>query len=328
MEDYKQDIKNSRKGCLGGSDGSMIMQIANLGFVPKSAFKRLAVVKGFIENEEIPYTAAVRTGDEIEQAIFAHLSQNDNTYQSNPRLESKKYSRDNVKLIIHPDIFRVDTENRTVFIGEVKATKYSVEDTKTRYRGQLFIENLVGKEYARSMGSHWKFSHVLVHYDTSGLDLETGHEFDPSRMTVNKVIFRSAPFDLGMAMDVVSDFLQTFDFYAEDDVVEAQYLPAEVSSKFEAIANILREIKEQEAEVEAFKDKLYAYLVQKDIKSVRCTDFSFTIVEPTQVVSFDHKQYMADLENKHPRVAKRIREQYKKTSQKKGYVKISVTQKQ
>ena len=34
MEDYKSEIQQTRKGCLGSSDGKTLLQIASLGEVP------------------------------------------------------------------------------------------------------------------------------------------------------------------------------------------------------------------------------------------------------------------------------------------------------
>ena len=62
MEDYKIDIEQSRKGNLGSSDARMLQQIAELGVVPKSAVKRLAIVKGLAENDNV-YTPAMAFGD-------------------------------------------------------------------------------------------------------------------------------------------------------------------------------------------------------------------------------------------------------------------------
>ena len=104
IQDYKNEIANTRKGCLGGSDGKMLAQIAALGYVPKSAYKRLAVCNGLIEQEEIPRTAAIVAGDKIEMAIYDHLTKKDPRYESNPLWVSEKYSTKNVKLIAHPDI--------------------------------------------------------------------------------------------------------------------------------------------------------------------------------------------------------------------------------
>ena len=54
MYDYKQEIIDTRKGCLGSSDGRILSQISTLGYVPKSAYKRMAVLKSLIEHKDIP----------------------------------------------------------------------------------------------------------------------------------------------------------------------------------------------------------------------------------------------------------------------------------
>ena len=41
MENYKEDIRNTRLGSLGGSDGNLLAQVANIGYVPNSAKKTL-----------------------------------------------------------------------------------------------------------------------------------------------------------------------------------------------------------------------------------------------------------------------------------------------
>ena len=74
VKDYKQDVAQSRVGCLGSSDGKMLAQICALGYVPKSAHKRLAICKGLIPQEEIPRTAAIKAGDEMEMLIYKHLA--------------------------------------------------------------------------------------------------------------------------------------------------------------------------------------------------------------------------------------------------------------
>ena len=83
----------------------------------------------------------------------------------------------------------------------------------------------------------------------------------------------------------------------------------------------LREIKEREAKVDAFKAKLYDFLSERGIKKVSCDDFSFTVVAPTQQVSVDYKNlFTQEIEAKRPRVARQLKEKYKKTTNKKGYV--------
>lgn len=324
MENYKQEIIDSRTGALGSSDGKLLQTVASLGYVPQTLYKRLAVAKGLIENEQIPYTVAVQAGDTIEQAIFEHLAQSDSRYQSNPLLASKKFSRPNIKLISHPDILLVDEENKTIHLYEVKTTKRGIEETRNEYRAQLFIHSMLAKELACEKGHDWKVKLALVHYDTNGLDLENGVEFDPDRITLRPILMKTALFDLNRAMDIVNGFLGTFNEYYPEDEVDYSYLPAPIQEQFAAIATALTEIKEREQKVGEFKEKLYEFLRAKNIKSIRGESITITRVEPSVSKSFDHKRYLDDYAAKHPTKFKRLVAQYEKTTNKKGYALIKL----
>lgn len=322
---YKDDVAQSRVGCLGSSDGKMLMQVCSLGFVPKSAHKRLAVCKGLIPQQEIPRTAAIVAGDEMEMAIYRHLSANDPRYESNPKWISEKYSYKNVKLISHPDIVLIDNARKTVFVWEVKTTKYSVADTRQTYKAQLFIHYLLAKEIAERMGKDWTVKIALVHYNTDGLDLTEGVTFDPERLTIKDVRFTStAFFDINKAMSIVNDFLETFTEYYEGDEIDANLLPATVKQQFEDIAVVLQDIKEKENKVAEFKEKLYKFMDGKDIKSISNEYFTITRVDPTVQKSFDGKKFLDDMAKDHPRKAKKVLAKYTKTVNRKGYATIKV----
>lgn len=324
MEDYKEKIRETRKGSLGSSDGKMLVSIASKGSVPKSALKRLAICKGLIEQEEIPYTDAVRTGDEIELAIYEHLKATNPLCESNPLVVSKKYSRKNVRLLSHPDIRIKDDEKKVLTYIEVKASKYTTEQVRQIYKGQLFIHTMLATEEANSFGKDWKVRIILAHYNTDGLDLSQGCEFDPNRLNVKQVRIERTYFDLGKTMDIVDAFLEDFNEYYDGDEVDADMLPQQVRTQFDEVATFLSEIKEREAKVEEFKKKLYNFLSEKGISKVKCDNFSFTVVAPTQKETFDYKEYLSDVESLHPRIAKKIKLKYKKTTLQNGYVKISV----
>ena len=325
IQDYKNEISNTRKGCLGGSDGKMLAQIAALGYVPKSAFKRLAVCKGLIEQEDIPRTASIVAGDKIEMAIYDHLTKKDPRYESNPLWVSEKYSTKNVKLIAHPDIVLKDEARKTLFVYEVKTTKYNINDTRTTYKSQLFIENTLAHEIISKLGSGWSVKLFLVHYSTEGLDLNDGVEFDPTRMTLKEVSFRSsALFDIKSAMELVDTFLETFTEYYDGDDVDANLLPTNVKSQFDDVAAMLVEIKERETKIEEFKKRLYDFMLEHDIKSIKNEYFSIVAVAPSESKSFDTKRYMEDLIKQYPRKSKKIIEKYTKTQKRKGYCQIKV----
>lgn len=324
MYDYKEEIINTRKGCLGSSDGKLIISVAKSGVIPKSAYKRLAVCKGLIEQEEIPYTDAIRTGDEIELAIYEHLKATNPLCESNPLVVSEKYSRKNVRLLSHPDIRIKDDEKKVLTYIEIKASKYTTEQVRQLYKAQLFIHTMLATEEAQKLGKDWKVRILLAHFNTDALDLSQGCDFDPERLTVKQVRVERTYFDLGKTMDIINDFLETFDTYYEGDEVDADMLPQQVRTQFDEVATFLKEIKEREEKVEEFKKKLYNFLSEKGISKVKCDNFSFTVVAPTQQVTFDYNEYLSDMESHHPRVARKVRERYKKVINKSGYVKISV----
>ena len=325
IQDYKKDVANTRKGCLGGSDGKMLAQIAALGYVPKSAFKRLAVCKGLIEQEDIPRTAAIVAGDKIEMAIYDHLTKKDPRYESNPLWVSEKYSTKNVKLIAHPDIVLKDEARKTLFVYEVKTTKYNINDTRTTYKSQLFIENTLAHEIISKLGSGWSVKLFLVHYSTECLDLNDGVEFDPTRMTLKEVSFRSsALFDIKSSMELVDTFLETFTEYYDGEDVDADMLPVAVKSQFDDVAAMMVEIKERETKIEEFKKRLYDFMLEHDIKSIKNEYFSIVAVAPSESKSFDTKRYMEDLIKQYPRKSKKIIEKYTKTQKRKGYCQIKV----
>lgn len=322
MEDYKQDIINTRKGCLGGSDARMLQSIATLGAVPKSAMKRLAVCKGFIEQEQFT-NQAMQFGDFIENQVFESLKLSDSRWESNPCLVSKKYSRKNVRVIDHVDFLLRDDDKKTITIGECKATRYTYETTRREYESQLCHHMLMAEEMARELGKY-KVRVLLCHYCTDGLDLDKPFEFDESRLTVKPLRLSKAEYDLPKAIDIVDEFLETFDYYNEDESIPYEFLPENVQKEFDSITALLTEIKQREATVEAFKAKLYDFLTEKNVKSIKNDSWSITRVDPTTSISFDSKKFLNEYAAKHPKLYKRLRAEYDRTTNKKGYVAIKI----
>ena len=323
MNEHKNEIVSTRTGCMGGSDAKMLMQIANLNEVPKSAYKRMAVCNGLIPHEQFT-NRAMDYGNFIEDCVYRHLHANDERWQSNPCLVSNKYSRDNVKCIDHVDFLLQDDDKRVLTIGECKATKFTFQQTRHEYEAQLMHHYLMGMELAEQLGGY-KLIVLLCHYDTSATNIEEDFVFDENKLTVKNLKFaKHFKYDLNRAMDLTSEFLKGFDTYYEGDEIESQYLPEKVKEQFNVITNVLAEIKEREEKVNEFKRKLYDFMLDKNIKGIRSEEWSITRVDASESKSFDGKKYLADLKDLHPRKAKKIEEKYTKTVARGGYVKILV----
>ena len=323
MENYKEDIRNTRLGSLGGSDGNLLAQVANLGYVPNSAKKRLAVMKGLIEKEDIT-TRVMRYGDFIEQSIYSHLQEIDSRYQSNPLWISGKYSKDGVRLICHVDFCLFDDAKKVLKVYECKATKFNPQQTRDTYLNQLFIEWMLANEIVKAKGEGWKVEMYLCHYDTSNVNIDDEFVFDPDLLSIHRLRMPRNLFDIDKAMTIVSEFASTFDYYTEDEEIDSVYLPEKVKTEFDMVTGILAEIKERESKVDEFKRKLYDFMLDKNIKGIRSEEWSITRVDASESKSFDGKKYLADLKALHPRKAKKIEEKYTKTVGRGGYVKILV----
>jgi hypothetical protein len=326
MNEHKSDIIATRTGCLGGSDARLIQSVAEAGKIPQSAIKRLAVCKGLAEQPQFT-NPAIEFGNYVETMVFESLHSQDERWQSNPCLVSTKYSRTNCKVIDHIDFFLQDDEKKVLVLGECKATRSTFEQTHDEYKWQLLHHYLLGCEKAKELGGY-KVKIMLSHYCTDGIDLTQPFEFYPSRLTV-KTLYNmgklSKSYHIAEAMDIIDTFLENFTEFYEQDEVDANLLPANVQSQFLQVAQFLHEIKEREDKVAAFKTKLYDFLSERGIRKVACDDFSFTAVAPTQQISVDYKAlFTQEIEAKKPRVAKQLKEKYKKTTNKKGYVLIHV----
>ena len=175
---------------MGGSDAKMLMQIANLNEVPKSAYKRMAVCNGLIPHEQFT-NRAMDYGNFIEDCVYRHLHANDERWQSNPCLVSNKYSRDNVKCIDHVDFLLQDDDKRVLTIGECKATKFTFQQTRHEYEAQLMHHYLMGMELAEQLGGY-KLIVLLCHYDTSATNIEEDFVFDENKLTVKCAEGRTA----------------------------------------------------------------------------------------------------------------------------------------
>lgn len=323
--DYKEEIKNTRRGCVGGSDGKMLAQISLLGNVPKSAYKRLAIVKGILQQGEDDITTkAMLFGDFIENQIYASLAINDDGWESNPLWVSSKYSQDNVSLICHPDIIRLDKEKETLYVYECKATQMGFDETKHAYKQQMYIEHTLAREIASGLGKRFKVKLYLVHYDTNGVDLDGEWVYDVDRMTVKEVRFPTPVFDIQKAMTIINDFLVDYTFYSDDDEIDSEYLPERIRAEFDTITNVISEIKAREERVDDFKKRLYAFMCEKNVKSIKNDTWSITRVDATESVSFDYKRFLEDYERKYPRKAKKLVKDYEKRSKRNGYVNIKL----
>ena len=304
--DYKQIIIAHHKEGLGASDAKILAKVDELGYIPKSCEERLAIIKGFYEKQDDICTQSMAYGNQIELQIFDMLHSVDERWESNKYIESEKYSKPNCKLFCHIDFFKKDDEEKVITFIECKATSKTIKEARHHYSEQLYIENMIGKEYIKSLGKGWKFNMKLCHYNTNGYD----GTFKENRLDFCRIRFGNGLFDIDRSMTLISSYLDNMTEYYREDI-EQRYLPEEVKQKFDIINTYVREIKEREDKVKEFKEKMFKFMDEKDIKSIKTDVFTLTKVEPTETITFDKKKFEED--------HKTLYKKYLKKSNKKGY---------
>ena len=311
--DYKDGIRATRLGSLGGSDYQLLKKVDMLGEVPVSAYERLAVAKGLIENKEMPCNDAMRYGDFVENKIFESLGEG---YESNPLWISKKYSKKNIRLICHPDFVRKDDKTKTLYVYECKATTKSVEETKSFYNGQLYIEYELGKEILSQLEGKWSIKMYLCHYDSSDMYDDMGDfKFDAEKVTILPVQYKKPPLHIDRAMNIIDIFLKGFTEYDREDITQ-EYLPQNIQDSFANVARLFEEIEKKENDIAEFKERMYKFMVDKNIKSIKTDLFNIVRVDESISKTFDKSKF----KDKHPILYNR----YLKDSKRKGYAKVTL----
>ena len=208
----------------------------------------------------------------------------------------------------------------------MKATRSNYAQTYDEYKWQLLHHYLLGCEKARELGGY-KVKVMLCHYCSDGIDLTQPFEFDPSRLTVKTLRNMeklSKSYHLAEAMDIIDNFLETFTEYYEDEV-DGSLLPEKVKTEFDQVTIFLTEIKEREKKVEDFKKKLTEFMISKGVKAIKTDAWAITLVNESESVSVDYKAIFAnEIEAKKPRIANKLKKQYKKITKKKAYITIKV----
>lgn len=312
---YKDEIISSRVGNLGGSDARILAAIAKNGCVQRAQVERLAIAKGLYERPNIT-NLAMQYGDFIENMIYDSLVQVDERWESNKCFRSQKYGREGLGLLVHIDfsLFDESRDKPLLLWVECKATTTDIEQTYKDYKGQLYVEYVLGKELAEQLGADFKLE--LCHYDASVMfedEFQLQFAFDPDKISRKKVIFKKPVFDISSGMDIAAQYVSEMTEYKREEI-DWDYLPAEVQEQMKQVNNILVSIKEKQDSIEEFKSRFYDFLCKNEIKSVKTPYFTISRVDESVSIQFDKVRFTAE----HPDLAAK----YQRAVKKKGYVLI------
>ena len=301
MENYKENIIETRKGGLGSSDAQMVLSVARSSELTDSAKLRIAVMLGLAEKPEFNKSKAMQIGDDVELKLYNDIKGVYPNAESNPLYISEALSGAyGFNVLNHIDIETiVEDENtgaKTLVWFECKASKLSTADVLNTYAGQLAWHWLLLREKANAAGMDAQL--FLLHYPTNGMFNTDSYSFsNVQQVEIEEDTVRADINDLRTGLGIIANTLPTFQWKQPEEIA-AYNLPAETQEALVALKHKLDTIKAMEAEVNEFKDsiktemeKLYA---EHGIKSIKCDAFGITYVAPSESIGFDQAKFKAE----------------------------------
>lgn len=291
MENYKENIVNTRKGGLGSSDAAMVLHVANTAKISESANQRIAVMLGIIEKPDFHRNHAMVMGDEIEMKVFADYKDMFPNAVSNPLYVSGALSAEyGFNVLNHIDI-EVENEDEVIWF-ECKASKLETADVLRTYEPQFAWHWLLLDERAKQLNKTPRL--FVLHYPTIGLLDASGYDVELLRQVEVKRSSYAADIDMLKAgLAYIANALPTFE-YKQPEEIEAFDLPAETQEALVALKQKIDTIKAYEAEIDDFKAAIKEQMEAHGIKSIKCEAFRITYVGESEKTSFDSARFKKD----------------------------------
>lgn len=294
MNTQKQEIYNTRKGGLGGSDAKFVLKIGRNGLsaLSEGDKRRLAVLTGQIEYQPTATTAAMEAGNEFERWLAENYF-SDIVNNAKIGLQSNPFDFD---VFAHADFY--DSNCNQIF--EAKYTSKTLLETAKEYEAQLQWYFML-EPTASVVLMHAKQGYDFISFQTLKIDIDE---------QIQK--------ELWNGLKLINDFIKDWVYVPKEEWTETDLLPFEQEA-VELMYNRLTEIKKLEAEIDNEKKKLLELFKANNVKSLKTDMYQITYVPESITRTFDKSSFF----KAHPELAEEA-ESYHKISPKADYLKITI----
>ena len=285
---HKNEIEATRVGGFGGSDAAMFYRIGlkGLSALTNSDKKRIRVAKGIDEYKPVPVNDAMQRGHDFEDWYAEN-------YQSAAMERERKFTRDlakNFKTFFHADFS--DT-----FIYELKSTA-NTEDVLSTYEAQLQWQHMISA------------MPVYVVISDSSLPFENCSE--PIEVKRNEKVIEI----LLNGIKLIDYNWETLDLEVGEEWNESDLMPFE-RNDINVFTSYLQRIQQLEALAEESKLKVFQFMKDNNIKSLKSDYYTVTFVPESTTSTLDKKKLFTE----HPEINE---SDYLKTSPKKAYITVKL----
>ena len=285
---HKNEIEATRVGGFGGSDAAMFYRIGlkGLSALTNSDKKRIRVAKGIDEYKPIFVNEAMKRGHDFEDWYAEN-------YQSAAMERERKFTRElakNFDTFFHADFS--DT-----FIYELKSSSV-FDDVLSIYQAQLQWQHMISA------------MPVYVVISDSSLPFEKCSE--PIEVKRNEKVIEI----LRNGIKLIDDNWDTLDLEVGEEWNESDLMPFE-KNDINVFTSYLQRIQQLEALAEESKQKVFQFMKDNNIKSLKSDSYTVTFVPESTTSTLDKKK----LFTAHPEINE---SDYLKTSPKKAYITVKL----
>lgn len=285
---HKQEIEVTRVGGFGGSDAAMFYRVGlkGLSALTNSDKKRIRVAKGIDEYKPIQVNEAMQRGHDFED----WYSEN---YQSAAMERERKFSKNlskNFDTFFHADFS--DT-----FIYELKSTA-NTDEVLSTYEAQLQWQHMISG------------LPVYVVISDSSLPFENCSE--PIEVKRNEKVIEI----LLNGIKLLDDNWDTLDLEVGEEWNESDLMPFE-KNDISVFTSYLQRIQQLEELAEESKAKVFQFMKDNNIKSLKSDSYTVTFIPESTTTSLDKKKLFTE----HPKIKE---QDYIKTSPKKAYITVKL----
>lgn len=264
MKNHEQTILDSRKGCIGGSDLQMVLDIAKRAAEAKpltiTQKKRIRVLLGMDEPTSAPITPAIEAGREFENQTEHNLQEAGVVYEREKLLSGQIF--ETFQHIAHADFFHD---------GQVIECKWS---------GVHDLEEIRRRYYAQLQGYY-------LFYDVRGVYLNTNSGYchiERDEAFINSI--REALATLNSLIVIGCDL--------SVNEISGRELPANIAETVNEIERIKAEINTLEWDLNIEKSKLEEWLRSENVTKLTTGLATYSVTAETTRESFDSKKFKAE----------------------------------
>lgn len=285
MKNHEQTILDSRKGCIGGSDLQMVLDIAKRAADAKpltiTQKKRIRVLLGMDEPKSAPITPAIEAGREFENETEKQLTADNVPNEREKLLKGQIF--ETFQHIAHADFFFDG--------GMVMECKWSgvhdLEELKRKYYAQLQGYYLFDE--VREVGLHTNVGYCHIKRNEKIITA-----IREALATLNSLIVIGCD----LSVNEISD----------------KELPADIAEAVNEIERIKAEINTLEWDLDIEKSKLEEWLRNENVTKLTTGLATYSVTAETTRESFDSKKFKAECPD--------IYEKFTKTTTVKGGLSI------